>query len=96
MRQEIKLTELEKARFWRLPPRPGAALRFWKEVALARGLDPDTVLGYGSKATALPLGHGKHWCYPALLKCRNTAQEILANLEPHHNKKQLVRVTVPA
>jgi hypothetical protein len=45
--------------------------RFWGGVAVARGLDPKSVMCKGTDResfTALPLGYGKDWCFPSSLK----------------------------
>jgi hypothetical protein len=73
MRKTHRLIPEEATAFNRLPPVDGAAWRFWKAIAEARGLDYRTILGNVSDResfTALPLGHGKkEWCWPASIKC---------------------------
>jgi hypothetical protein len=69
MRQQHQLTPHEQRKFARLRPFQGEALAFWSYVARVRGLDPTTVISNGLNFTALPSGHGKHWCYPTKLKC---------------------------
>lgn len=71
LRNTYTLTPEETGRFnvirnahW---PREGFAMSFWKGVAVARGLDPATVVGNPAKPltfSALPWNHGKHWCWP--------------------------------
>lgn len=70
LRQTFQLTVLEQKRFRRLKPVPGEAVDFWKLAAHERGMDPDTVISNGKGFSALPYGHGKHWCYPIALKCK--------------------------
>lgn len=43
---------------------------FWKDVAANRDLDYKSLNGM----TALPLDHGKHWCWPSPLKLVNRPQ----------------------
>lgn len=71
MRVDILLTPKENSEFAVLPPLPGEAFRFWWRVAKERGLDSASVLWKNGKVTALPIGHGKHWCWPDTLNCRN-------------------------
>lgn len=55
--------------------------RFWRSVASARGLDPETIignLGHPEIFSALPLGHGKHWCWPMPLKCGVNPETVIA------------------
>jgi hypothetical protein len=74
-RERIELTPREMAEYGALAPAPGVAFDFWRRVAAARGLDPATViseggiLGFGM-TTALPWGHGRHWCWPSALKMK--------------------------
>lgn len=53
---------------------PGVAFTFWRKAAARRDLDYKTILGHAggirSKFTALPMGHGKHWCWPIPLACK--------------------------
>lgn len=84
-RQTYRLTPAERLAFAKLghgwPPNVAEVHRFWGDVGHARGLDPATIIGvpYEPHAfTALPQGHGKHWCWPLPLKCkpvRNFDQE---------------------
>jgi hypothetical protein len=73
MRGQIRLSSEETAAFNRIPPLQGEAWNFWKRVAVLRKLDADTLLWENGVVTALPLGHGKQWCYPLPLKCRKRA-----------------------
>lgn len=69
-REMIDLTPREDDAFNRLRPVPGDAFDFWRKVTADRGLDPVTVTSFsGSEkdVSALPLGHGKHWCWPSAL-----------------------------
>lgn len=71
MRNAYSLEPDEQLRFDRLKwtKREGAAVAFWKSVAERRGLDPKTIITYEPGTfTALPLGHGKHWCWPSPLR----------------------------
>lgn len=69
MRTNYKLNEQEIDKFHRLRPLPEQAFEFWREVAVSRGLDPVTVLHVGAYVfSALPYGHGCHWCWPANLR----------------------------
>lgn len=70
MRKEYILTTVELIQFKWLRPFPGEALAFWEKVATARQLDCKTVISNGEKFTALPLNHGKHWCFPIAIKCK--------------------------
>ena len=66
------LTTKEEREFWRLRPFEGLAFEFWGGVADARGLDLSSFIGVEGRPTeftALPAGHGKHWCAPMSLKC---------------------------
>lgn len=71
MRQTHKLSEIEFKQFRALgrQPFPNVAWGFWRRVASVRGLDPATLISNGSTFTALPLNHGKAWCFPIPLKC---------------------------
>ena len=71
MRKTYYLTPIEFNEFRRLwPPDAGVAFAFWRQVAVARKLDPKTVISDGATFTALPEGHGQHWCWPLPLKCK--------------------------
>jgi hypothetical protein len=70
MRQKYELTGQEQKRFRRLKPIEGEAIKFWQMAAYTRGLDYQTIISTGRTFTALPIGHGKHWCYPMTLKCK--------------------------
>lgn len=73
MRQAFELTHIELTQFNRLRPIQGEALAFWARVARRRELDPESVISDGLKFTALPVGHGKHWCWPLALQCKKKA-----------------------
>jgi hypothetical protein len=70
MRKQFELNHVELSQFRRLKPDQGVALAFWARVALSRDLDPESVISNGMTFTALPQGHGKHWCWPLPLKCK--------------------------
>jgi len=78
MREQYYLTPIELSRFYRIRPFQNEALGFWSWVARSRGLDPKTVISESTgqpgarqiRFTALPLGHGKEWCFPLPLKCK--------------------------
>lgn len=80
MRQKHILTKEEYTKLKKLPyGEPDHGHDFWATVALSRGLDPETVIGDFEEIeyfTALPLGHGKHWCYPYSLKCKRSPKSI--------------------
>jgi len=82
-RKTYRLTADEAAAFpvpnalW---PDAGLAFRFWATVAAARGLDYRSIIGNPldrESFTALPLGHGKHWCWPASLRCHKPPPEFV-------------------
>lgn len=68
--QAYHLTPTEMRDFDRLPPFEGFAWKFWQRVAYVRDLDYTTIIARAPHFTALPLGHGKHWCFPSPLKCK--------------------------
>ena len=72
MRKAFKLNHAEWRQVRALPPVQGIALQWWHNKAISLGLDPKTLLmcDDGWRFTGLPLGHGKHWCWPIDLKCR--------------------------
>lgn len=72
MRNTFTMTEIETAQFYRLRPNQGEAIAFWNRVAQRRELDPKSMIteGHFGRFTALPLNHGKHWCFPIPLKCQ--------------------------
>ena len=72
MRQKFELDKYEWDKFTRLRPIDGEAIRFWAQAAKTRNLDPKSVISAGRTFTALPEGHGKHWCFPVSLKCKKT------------------------
>ena len=69
MRNTYELTPAEFGQFRWLEPEPGVAIEFWAKVAKARGLDYTTIVSDGKTFTAMPLGHGKQFCWPLKLKC---------------------------
>jgi hypothetical protein len=77
LRLSFMLTPDERKTLDQLPYAPATgefAWRFWRTVARERGLDYKTIIGDEkdrSKFTALPLDHGKHWCFPEALTCTN-------------------------
>lgn len=72
-RQRYTLTDEEREAFAALSRRrihadAAPVWRFWQAVAAARGLDHKTIINKPDGSfTALPLGHGKHWCWPSPL-----------------------------
>ena len=70
MREKHQLTAVEFRQFARLRPIQGEAFAFWHRVAVARKLDPASVISDGAAFTALPENHDVHWCYPIQLKCK--------------------------
>lgn len=87
-RRTYRLTPHEAAELAVLSPKRGhwpaanGVFQFWRSVAAARGLDPATMIGCPNDRqafTALPLGHGVHWCWPMPLKCetRPDAYEVV-------------------
>lgn len=42
---------------------------WWRAKAQAAGMDPGSVIAGQWKWSGLPVGHGKHWCYPVSLAC---------------------------
>jgi hypothetical protein len=64
MRKTIELSSKEKDRFNAIRPDLGAAMAFWREVAESRGLDPASLFTTNNVVSGLPVGHGKHWCWP--------------------------------
>jgi hypothetical protein len=79
-RQTWRLTAAEAATLRSLPFQEGAAFKFWREVALARGLDYRTIIGNPSDLdsfTAMPDGHGRDWCWPDTLKCTRSPVNLV-------------------
>ena len=74
-RQTFTLDRHEIDAFNRLPLRDGDAFTFWRSVAVARNLDYKTILNglIPYEFSALPLGHGKPWCWPMPLKMSKRA-----------------------
>ena len=80
-REKHHLAAEEIDAFERLPPVPERVRDFWRDAAMTRGLDPKSVLAADIwhdrySFTALPLGHGKHWCWPMALGCGPRPQEM--------------------
>lgn len=75
-RVQIVLTAEEKKEFRRLKTLQGEAFNFWFKVAVARDLDFATIIDDGTSVHALPLNHGKHWCWPISLKCKKKPIKI--------------------
>ena len=72
MRSVYTLTKQEAARFEKLPKLPEVAFEFWRGVAAARNVDPKSILTPRNdpyQFSALPVGHGKPWCYPFSIRC---------------------------
>jgi hypothetical protein len=72
IRKSYNLDKQEIDRFHRMRGFECEASRFWMAVAAERKLDPATIIGDLYRPyvfTALPIGHGKHWCWPAALHC---------------------------
>lgn len=69
-RQSHQLSDLESKQFYNLRPFPGDAWSFWRRAASVRGLDPETLITKGEVFSGLPVGHGKHWCFPIPLECK--------------------------
>ena len=82
-RNSYYLDDEEIGKFIRLTcqhPKDGEAYAFWRGVAYDRGLDYQTILGIEGRPhefTALPLGHGKHWCWSLTLKCRHAPPKFI-------------------
>ena len=76
MRKQFTLNDEEDAAFRRLRPFQGAAFSFWRRVALARGLDPTSIISDAPRFSGLPLAHNKNWCYPSPLKCAKAPPAI--------------------
>ena len=84
MRKSYHLTPEERRKFKRLKPVEDVAYEFWQEVAWARGLDYETILttlNDPCRFSALPLGHGKDWCWPIALKCPCPPETFLRELK---------------
>lgn len=79
-RRTYELLPEEAFVFRHLRSHDGAAWTFWRQVAKRLGIDVGTILAVPSgdrtiMFSALPTGHGKHWCWPSPLICpkpRNT------------------------
>ena len=57
-------------------PDPADVWHFWWRAALARGLDPGSLVTAAPDFTGLPVGHGQHWCWPSPLACRQRPEEV--------------------
>ena len=82
-RTEISLTKQERQDLRRLQQEPDVAWSFWQTVCDDRDLDYKTVLLEDLRPSALPKGHGKYWCWPVALQCKDDPKEQLKflNLE---------------
>jgi hypothetical protein len=76
MRVNIALDPDERAEFRTLREWPGVAWSFWRRVCERRGLDYRTLVAF----TALPSGHGKHWCWPSLLELPSAPPWLVKDL----------------
>jgi hypothetical protein len=84
MRKKYQLTPEEFAEWQALPQesseqdRAMGAWMFWNRVARARGVDSASLLAthVPNTFTALPLGHGKAWCWPQAIKCKRLPEEF--------------------
>lgn len=78
-RETFRLSPEESALFRSLLPHQEVAWSFWKRVANSRSLDYKSIIGNPfdrESFTALPLKHGKHWCWPHELKCARSPIEF--------------------
>jgi hypothetical protein len=84
MRKKYTLTDDELAE-WRALPQESSeqdraldAWVFWNKVCRGRGLDSASLLAahVPDTFTALPIGHGKPWCWPQALRCRRLPEEF--------------------
>jgi hypothetical protein len=80
-RETYRLAPAERLAFAKLRPLYDASsvFRFWWAVARARCLDGTTIIGMPGDPhafTALPLDHGKHWCWPKPLNCKKSAATL--------------------
>ena len=77
-RQNFGFTRTELRQWNRLRPIPGEARLFWDCVAVARNLDPESIIADNSQQdvsfTGLLKGHNKHWCFPAPLKMKTRVE----------------------
>ena len=72
MRKEYELTRRQLDTLNRLPEEEGFGWRFWEAIGVELGIDHKSIMPSlkGRRFfSALPAGHGKHWCYPYKLKC---------------------------
>jgi|SRR5882672_3563202 len=77
LRQTYTLSPEEREEFAALWPQDTKAFKFWRTVAVKRGLDYTTIIGSEHSMysfTAMPTGHGKHWCWPEPLEVKNPAK----------------------
>lgn len=84
-RQLIKLDPKEWSDFHDIR-NEAQAWRFWQAVANERGLDPHSLYssdGTVQKVSGLPLGHGKHWCWPVPLKCKYDPRAVRTEDRQH-------------
>ena len=80
-RKVYHLTPSEHAEWKKLAYKvtEGCAVDFWGTVAEDRGLDAKSIICYLERPdefTALPVGHGKHWCWPMQLACKSPPPEF--------------------
>ena len=81
-RVQVHLTKAERQELRRLPKEPEVAFNFWRRIAAEQGLDPATILlEQDYTTTGLPLGHGKHWCWPYPLVCKDSPEKQLKYLK---------------
>lgn len=53
---------------------------WWGQVAHLNGIDPGSIIHSSidsTKFTALPIGHGKHWCWPSPLQMIVRPEQVL-------------------
>ena len=78
MRRAFVLTAHEQDQLNRLRSAPGEAFEFWKAIAAKLGVDYRTVIGTDEQNfSALPVGHGKHWCFPYSLACKSRRPQVV-------------------
>jgi hypothetical protein len=87
-RDKYQLTDRQWAEFRYLvtskPVYPGEVWKFWDDVAKHFGVDRTTIISNKGTFTALPVGHGQHWCYPSALICKTYnphTGKLLAGME---------------
>ena len=75
-RRKHVLSAEEQREFAALRADPADAWHFWWRAALARGLDPGSLVTAAPDFTGLPAGHGRHWCWPSPLQCKQRPEEV--------------------